>query len=171
MQLHNKTFHKFITAGQMSESVAAAGAEISEMYAGKNPICIVVMQGAFVFAADILRRFNYSVEVEFIRIRSYTGMQSNAITQEVILPDVVNRHVIIIEDIIDSGNTLHFLMQQLQAKQPASVFTLALLQKQVQRILSADKVCFEIPDKFVVGYGLDYDQSGRNLPDIWQLSE
>lgn len=171
MILHDKHFNKYINHEQIQTAIFTTGVEISDMYADKNPLCIVVMQGAFMFAADLVKHFQYPVELAFFKIKSYTGTQSGEIIHNENLPDVTDRHVIIIEDIIDTGNTLQFLMNAFQTQAPASVFTIALLQKKIKRTISANRFCFEIPDKFVVGYGLDYNELGRNLKDIWQLVE
>ncbi len=171
MILEDKHFIKYISNEQIQSAILKLGTEISDMYAAKNPLCIVVLQGAFMFAADLVKHFQYPVEIVFIKIKSYTGTQSGEIIHNENLPDVTNRNVIIIEDIIDTGNTLQYLMKNIKQQSPASVFTIALLQKQIEKPISADRVCFKIADTFVVGYGLDYNEIGRNLKDIWQLAE
>lgn len=171
MILGDKIFKKYIASEQIQPAARKLGTAIAGEYADKNPVCIVVMQGAFMFATDLLQQFQYPVETAFVRVSSYTGTASGNIAPVTSLPDVANRHVIIIEDIIDTGNTLQYLTRALQALSPLSVVTVALLQKQIDRTLSADRYCFEIPDVFVVGYGLDYNGNGRNLRDIWQLAE
>lgn len=171
MILEDKNFIKYISSEQIQSAILKLGTEVSDMYAAKNPLCIVVLQGAFMFAADLIKHFQYPVELAFIKIKSYTGTQSGEIIHNEHLPDVTNRNVIIIEDIIDTGNTLQYLLENIKLQSPASVFTVALLQKQIEKPISTDRVCFKIADAFVVGFGLDYNALGRNLKDIWQLAE
>lgn len=169
MIVQDKTFSRYLKYDSIQTSIVKLGAEIAAMFSEKNPLCIVVMQGAFMFASDVLKQLPFPVELVFIRITSYTGTQGGNITQYGDLPDISSRHVILIEDIVDSGNTLSYLSDMIHRKSAASLFTIALLQKKGDRKISADRVCFEIPDTFVIGYGLDYNGHGRNLKDIWQL--
>lgn len=171
MILHGKNFIPFIPSSKIQLRVDEIAGQITNEYSGKNPLCLVVMHGAFMFAADVLQHIPFPIETAFVKIKSYTGMQAGEITQFSGLPDVANRHVIILEDIIDTGNTLAFLIAEIKKVNPASVFTIALLQKQIERKISADVTGFNIPDVFVVGYGLDFYETGRNLPDIWQATE
>lgn len=171
MILHGKNFAPFISSSKIQLRVAEIAKQIADEYNEKNPLCLVVLHGAFMFAADVLQHIPFPIETAFVKIKSYTGMQAGEITHYSGIPDVAKRHVIILEDIIDTGNTLAFLIHEIKKENPASVFSIALVQKQIERKIAADVTGFVIPDVFVVGYGLDFNETGRNLPDIWQATE
>ncbi|MFI5172617.1 MAG: hypoxanthine phosphoribosyltransferase [Chitinophagales bacterium] len=172
MQIHDKQFSLFIPADEIHARIAELGASLTLRYSTRNPVFIVVLNGAFVFAADLLRNFNGECELYFTRIRSYAGTTSGDIKDFTGFDEsLANRHVIFIEDIIDTGKTIYYLLAEIKKYRPASITTVALLQKTIMRSFetSADHIGFEIPDEFVVGYGLDYDGLGRNLKDIWKV--
>jgi len=172
---HDLTFEPFIGAAEIAERVATIGEEIRAQFEGKRPLFLSVLNGAFVFAADLIRAANIECEVAFVRLASYEGTASSGEVKTVLGLDVEvkNRHIIVVEDIVDSGRTLHHFMAKLLDLRPASVSLAALLFKPeaLQLPVKIDYLGFEIPNKFVVGYGLDYDGLCRNLPDIYQLSE
>lgn len=171
---HGLSFEQFIDNQAIASSVNTIGVQIRERFEGKRPLFLCVLNGAFVFAADLVRACGIECEVAFVRLVSYEGTQSTGQVSTVLGLDfeVKNRHVIIVEDIVDSGRTLHFFMSELSSLEPASVsLAVLLLKPEALRFpLEIDYLGFEIPDKFVVGYGLDYNGLCRNLEDIYQLS-
>ncbi len=146
------------------------GMEINNDYKNKNPILIGVLKGAFVFLADLLRELNIPVEIDFLGISSYTGTKSSGIvriTQDLSL-NIEDRDVILIEDIVDSGRTLDYIVNNLKTRKPRSIAVCTLLNKKDARIIDVPLtyIGFNIPKVFVVGYGLDYDNKFRNLKYI-----
>jgi len=177
-QIHikDKTFCQFITQEEIQTRIDDIVTELSEKYSQKHPVFVVVLRGAFMFASDILKKFNYPCEIEFVKLSSYAGMQSTGkihislpLREELIR----NREVIIIEDIVDSGLTMDFFRNYLIAQEPKSVTLVSLLFKpqNLKKEVKVDIAGFVIPDLFVVGYGLDYDGEGRNLSAIYQVVE
>lgn len=170
---HDLLFSEMITETEVQNRVKALGAELTKHYADKNPLFISVLNGAFIFTADLMRACNFACEVEFVRISSYDGLQSTGNIKLVmeVKADIRNRHIIVTEDIIDSGRTLHYFMQELKKYEPASLAIASLLLKPeaLEYPLEIDFLGFEIPNKFVIGYGLDYNEQGRNLGGIYQL--
>ncbi|MBL7791444.1 MAG: hypoxanthine phosphoribosyltransferase [Saprospiraceae bacterium] len=175
IQLHDLHFKPMIGESDLAQRVQALGAAISADYAGKRPLLLGVLNGAFIFAADLARACSIDCEVSFIKLSSYKGTQSSGEINERIgleIP-VAQRHVILIEDIIDSGNTMAHFLPTLRQLHPASIAIATLLFKPEALIhpIHIDYLGFEIPNRFVVGYGLDYNGLGRNLPAIYQLDE
>lgn len=164
----------FFTEEELAEKVKELGAKITADYAGKDPLIVGVLKGSFVFMADLMRRIDINCEVEFMAVSSYgsgtTTTGAVKITKD-LNHDIEGRHVIIIEDILDSGVTLNYLKQYLAGRKPASISICALLDKPARRIadVKADYVGFNCPDAFIVGYGLDYAEKYRNLPYIGVL--
>lgn len=169
--IHNKEFRPYLSAVQLDEVVTRLAARLSADYAGQRPLFVVVLTGGFMFASDLLKRFVGECEIVFIRVASYEGTDSTGLVQEImgLREEVQDRHLIIIEDIVDTGTTMHHLMPRLLEKSPASVEIAALFFKpaSLRHDLSVRYVAQEIPNDFVVGYGLDYDGLGRNLPDVY----
>ena len=147
--------------------------QITEDYKDKSPIFIGILNGCYVFMADLLREIDLDVEVDFVKIRSYEADSSTGTIKfrKDISADINNRHIIIVEDIIDSGFTINFLVNRLRGSGPKSVAVASILfKKEVAKIdFEVDYVGFEIPPEFVVGYGLDYDEKYRNLKDVMVL--
>lgn len=162
-------------AEQIRERVAELAAEINRDYEGKKPLCISILNGSFMFAAELFKHITIPVEISFIKLASYKGTKStgNVITAIGLDENISGRHIIIIEDIIDTGKTLYQFMPQLEAQSPASLTICALLQKPtaLQHPVEIGYLGFSIPDKFVLGYGLDYDGLGRNIDGIYRLVE
>lgn len=158
----------------ISARVKELGAELSALYRGLNPILIVVLKGSYIFGADISRNLKVSHEVEFIRCQSYSGTASTGTVKMVTglskNLDLTGRHVIIVEDIVDTGLTLQKISQEFKGKGVASIKTCTFVQKVTKRRLDdvpdIDYVAFELPDLFIVGYGLDIDQKFRHLPYV-----
>jgi len=173
IRLHDLEFKPYISTDQLRQCIQQMGAALTTDYKGRNPLFLGVLNGAFVFAADLLRACDMDCEISFIRLSSYAGTQSSGSVATVIglQMDVTGRDVVIVEDIVDSGRTLHEFLPELWKLEPASVRIAALLLKPdaLEFDVNVDYIGFEIPSRFVVGYGLDYNGLGRNLPDIWQL--
>ncbi len=174
--IHDKTFGVFISREDILKRVSAIAARINEDYNGLNPLFLCILNGSFIFAADLFRGVTVDAEISFIKLASYKGTSStgNVVTAIGMEEDLHGRHVIIVEDIIDTGKTLHSFLPEIQHRHPASVKIATFLTKPSALKyddIKADYICFEIENKFVVGYGLDYDKLGRNLPDLYILSE
>ena len=169
--IHNKAFRPYLSAAQLDEAVARLAARLSTDYAGRQPLFVVVLTGSFMFASDLLKRYTGECEIVFIRVASYEGTESSGVVQEILglREDVQGRDLIVIEDIVDTGTTMHHLLPTLQAKGPASVeiATLFFKPESLKHQLDLRYVALEIPNDFVVGYGLDFDGLGRNLPDVY----
>ena len=163
-----------ITADEIEEKVAEVGKKISEDYDGKNPIFVGVLKGCFIFMADLMRHVSIPCTMDFMSVSSYSGTSSTGAVKinKDLNQDIEGRHLILVEDILDSGVTLNYLKTYLQVRKPASVSIVTLMDKPVHRKapVYADYACFDVPDAFVVGYGLDYNERYRNLPYIGILS-
>jgi hypoxanthine phosphoribosyltransferase len=174
--IKDKTFVKYITATEIDKAVATLAQRLNSDYKDKTPIIMVVLNGAILFASDLLKKLTIQCEVSCIKVSSYAGglTSTNKVKSLIGLnTDINNRDVIIIEDIVDTGLTISSLIDQLNVSNPSSIRIAALTFKKEAYKLDTpiDYVAMEIPNKFVVGYGLDYDELGRNLPDIYQLSD
>ena len=173
--IHDKTFEISIPEADILKRVKAVAERINEDYAGKNPLFLAVLNGAFVFAADLMREISIPSEISFVKLASYQGTTSTGTIKEVIgiNEDLSGRHVIIVEDIVDTGLTMKRMTESLGTRHPASINICALLVKPEKLQVPLDiKYCaLQIPNDFIVGYGLDYDQQGRNLRDIYSLVE
>ncbi len=173
VKAHDLPFELFISEAQIEKRVRELGKAIEADYKGKKPLLLGVLNGAFVFAADLIRASEIDCEISFIKLSSYRGLQSSGEVETLIGLDIdVNgRDIIIVEDILDSGKTLHYFLPELIKLQPASVALAIFLVKPeaLEYPIHIDYQGFEIPNKFVIGYGLDYDGLGRNLRGIYQL--
>lgn len=163
----------FFTEEAIAEKVAALGAQISKDFEGKDPIFVGVLKGCFVFMADLMRHVTIPCSVDFMAVSSYRGTTSTGAVeiQKDLKENIEGRHIIMVEDILDSGLTLSYLKNHLEGRKPAS-FTIATLMDKPSRRKApvyAQYSCFEVPDAFVVGYGLDYNERYRNLPYIGVL--
>ncbi len=169
--LHDKAFQPYLSAAELAEAVARLAARLSADYAGRRPLFVVVLTGGFMFASDLLKRFTGDCEIVFIRVASYEGTGSTGQVQEImgLREDVQGRDLILVEDIVDTGTTVHHLLPTLRANQPASIEVAAMFFKpdSLRYPLALKYMAMEIPNDFVVGYGLDYDGLGRNLPDVY----
>ena len=174
IQVHDKQFVPYLTAEKIQQRIIELSQEISTDYAHTKPLFIAILNGSFMFAADLFRRVTVDAEISFIKVASYKGMRStgNVVTSIGLEQDIYGRHLIIVEDIVDTGKTLHNFLPTLQHQQPASLKIVTLLHKPeaTEFPLTLDYVGFSIPNKFVVGYGLDYDGLGRNYNEIYQLA-
>jgi len=165
------TFKPYITNEEILKRVKELAADISRDCAGKCPLFLCILNGAFAFAADLFRATEIDAEISFIRLKSYDGTGSTGKVKEIsgLTEDITGRTVIVVEDIVDTGRTMAKLINDLKAKNPSDVKVATLLYKpeSVQCDLKLDYVGFPIPSKFIIGYGLDLDEKARNLPDIW----
>ena len=175
IKVHDKLFTPFISKEIIQQRVAAIGMQINAAYADKNPLMIGILNGSFIFAADLFRELTIDANISFIKLASYKGTSStgNIVTAIGLEEDLHGRHIIIVEDIIDTGKTMSSFLPELHHRQPASVKIATFLTKPaaLKYDVKADYCAFEIEDKFVVGYGLDYDGAGRNLPDLYILKD
>jgi len=175
IQIHDKIFVPYISKERIQQRVKELAREINAAYADKNPLMIGILNGAFIFAADLFRELSIEAEISFIKLVSYKGTSStgNIITAIGMEEDLHGRHVIIVEDIIDTGKTLSSFLPEISHRQPASVKIATFLTKPAAFMydVKADYSAFEIENKFVVGYGLDYDKLGRNLADLYILKD
>ena len=166
-------FNISIPAEDIKRRIAELAAQISSDLEGRNPLFLAVLNGSFMFAADLMRGITTPCEISFVRLSSYTGTESTGTVHELIglNEDLTGRTVVIIEDIVDSGLTMRELLSMLKTKKPADVRIASLLVKprNLKVDLDIPYCCFQIPNDFIVGYGLDYDGYGRNLPDIYTL--
>jgi hypoxanthine phosphoribosyltransferase len=172
-QVHDKQFKPYISEEEIGTCVKRLAAEIDRDYRNKQPLFIAILSGSFMFASDLFKHISIPAEICFIKLASYKGTRStgNVITSIGLDVELHERDVVIIEDIIDTGRTLHSFLPQLEHQQPKSLKICALLHKPESMVykVNIDYLGFTIPEKFVVGYGLDYDGLGRNLPSIYQL--
>ena len=173
IKVHDKEFLPYITSGEIEEQVARVAAEINRDYQGKKPLFVAILNGAFIFAADLFKHITIEAEICFIKLASYKGVKSTGkvITAIGLDVDLYEREVIIVEDIVDTGKTLAQFLPQLEHHHPASLKIASLLHKPEAMIhpIKIDYLGFTIPNKFVIGYGLDYDGLGRNIKEIYQL--
>ncbi len=164
------------TSEQIAAAVKRLAAEIKRDYRGKQPVLIGILKGSFVFLADLIRLLDFPLEVEFIRVSSYGGGRESSGKIKVvsdIQSEVVGRDVLLIEDIIDTGLTVAFLLDYLRQKEPSSLKLCALTDKpsRTQVKINIDYLGFTVPDKFIVGYGIDWNERFRYLPDICALED
>lgn len=176
LHVNGKTFVPYLSAAQIETEIARIALAIKNEYAGKRPLFIAILNGSFMFASDLFKHLQgMEAEINFIKLASYKGTKStgNVITSIGLDENLQGRHVIIVEDIVDTGKTLTEFLPQLQLQQPASLKIAALLHKpEAQKYpLHIDYVGFSIPNKFVLGYGLDYDGLGRNIREIYQIDD
>lgn len=175
IQVLDKKFKPYITAQQIQEQVNKLARQLNEDYAGKKPLFIAILNGSFMFASDLFKELTIEAEICFIKLASYKGTKStgNVITSIGLDMPLTGRHVVIIEDIVDTGKTLHEFLPQLENQQPATLKIAALLHKPEALLhpLTIDYIGFNVPNKFLLGFGLDYDGLGRNLKEIYQLDE
>lgn len=159
-----------IPQNRLQERVSELGREISDNYRDKDPVLVAILKGSFIFAADLLRAMTIPVSIDFMAISSYAGHQGSGVVRitKDLDQSIAGRHALLVEDIIDTGLTANYLVQALKRRNPASIELCALLDKSARRIIDLPIAYrgFEIPDAFVVGYGMDYQQRYRNLPHI-----
>jgi hypoxanthine phosphoribosyltransferase len=175
IQVHDKFFVPYLTADEIIEKVKELAERINVEYKGKKPLFISILNGSFMFSSDLFKFITIDAEICFIKLASYKGTRSSGqvITAIGLDTDITGRDIIIVEDIIDTGKTLNQFLPQVFNQQPSSLKIAVLLHKPQATVfpVKIDYTCFTIPDKFVVGYGLDYNGLGRNLAQLYQLKE
>ena len=174
-QLHDKIFTPFISEGEIQVSITKLTQELQKDYEGKDLLFIAILNGAFMFASDLMKKFEKDVAISFVKVSSYHGTQTTGRVDELIglNTSLHGKHVVILEDIVDTGITIDKLITLLNSNYPESVEVCTLLYKpEAYKGKQKPKyIGFEIPNKFVVGYGLDYNELGRNLKELYQLKE
>ena len=175
IQVHNKKFTPYITAQEIDVQIKKLATELNKDYADKRPLFIAILNGSFMFASDLFKEVTIEAEICFIKLASYKGTKStgNVITSIGLDEPLNGRHVVIVEDIVDTGKTLNEFLPQLFNQQPASLKIAALLHKPeaLAYPVKIDYLGFNVPNKFLLGYGLDFDGLGRNLKEIYRLIE
>ena len=173
IQVKDKSFSLFIPEEKILKEVRRIAAQISKDYEGKEPVFLAVLNGSFIFAADLLKEVSLPCEISFVKLASYQGVSTTGQIREVIglNVDLTGRPVIIVEDIVDTGLTMAHMLDVLKQQNPASIDICTLLLKpgKLQVNLDIKYCCLEIPNDFIIGYGLDYDGYGRNTRDIYTL--
>lgn len=175
IKLHDRVFVKSIPNEEISSKIKAVAEQINRDYAGKRPVLLGVLNGCFMFAAELLKNLNIECEISFVKLSSYQGTNSTGVVREVLglTESITGRDVIIIEDIVDTGYTMQNMLETLGTREPASIEIASLFVKPARLKVPVDVKysAFTIPDRFIVGFGLDYDGLGRNLPDIYDVEE
>jgi hypoxanthine phosphoribosyltransferase len=169
----DKNFREYLTENTIQQRITELADVMNSELAGKEVVFLGILNGAFLFAADLFRRINFPARISFIKLASYQGTTSQGLIKELIgwNEDIKNKTIVVIEDIVDTGNTLERIVDELQIRKAVEIKIAALLYKPdaYTKNIPLDYIGFEIPDSFVVGYGLDYDGFGRNLPAVYTL--
>ncbi len=175
VQILDKKFKTSIPAPEIKERVKAVAERINNDLKGKNPLFLAVLNGSFIFAADLMREITIPCEISFVKLASYQGTTSTGKITEVIgiNEELSGRCIVIVEDIVDTGLTMKRMLETLGTRSPAEIHICTLLVKpdKLQVDLNIEYAAMKIPNDFIVGYGLDYNQQGRNLPDIYTVVE
>ncbi len=175
IKVKDKTFKTFIPEDEIQRRVKAVADKINKDLEGRNPLFLAVLNGSFMFAADLMRYITIPCEISFVKLASYQGTTSTGKVKEIIgiNEDLQDRTVVIVEDIVDTGKTMKRMLETLGTRNPESLHICTLLVKpnKLEENLNIEYVAMEIPNDFIVGYGLDYDQQGRNLRDIYTVVE
>ena len=175
VKIKDKTFKTSIPEAEILQHIKAVAARINKDMEGKNPLFLAVLNGSFMFAADLMKEITIPCEISFVKLACYQGVLSTGKVREVIglNEDINGRTVVIVEDIIDTGRTMHQMLDSLQTRNPESIHLCTLFVKpdKIEEPLDIEYAAFTIPNDFIVGYGLDYDQQGRNLREIYTLVE
>jgi hypoxanthine phosphoribosyltransferase len=175
IRVHDKLFDPYLSQEEIQTRVSFIAEQLNTDYAGRKPLFIAILNGSFIFASDLFKKLHIESEICFIKLASYKGSKStgHVVTAIGLDAEVFGRDIVIIEDIVDTGKTLNEFLPQLRHQQPASLRIVALLHKAeaTRYPIPIDYLGFTIPDKFVVGYGLDYNGLGRNIPEIYKVVE
>ncbi len=170
-----REFKVTLSNEQIAEQVDRVAQEMNKELEGKNPLFIVVLNGAFMFCADLMKRITIPCQISFVKLASYEGVSSTGVVKEVIglNEDISGRTIVIVEDIVDTGLTMERLLETLGTRKPKEIYISSLLVKpeKLKVKLDIQFIAFEIPNDFILGYGLDYDGYARNLPHIYTLVE
>lgn len=175
IKIHDKEFKLSITKEEIEKSVAKVAQDINRDYKGKRPLLLGILNGCFMFAADLMKHLEIECEISFVKLSSYQGTTTTGTIREVIglAESIAGRDIIVIEDIVDTGLTMQRMVESLGTREPASVAIASLFVKPARLMVPVDVKysAFTIPDRFIVGYGLDYNGLGRNLPEIYDAVE
>ena len=175
VKIKDKTFKTSIPEAEILEKVKVVADRLNQDYEGKTPVFLAVLNGSFIFAADLMRMITVPSEISFVKYASYEGASSTGSMKTLmgLNGDIKGRHIVIVEDIVDSGFTMQHMIEELKKQEPASIEICSLLVKpgNLKVDLKINYAVMEIPNDFIVGYGLDYDQEGRNLRDIYTIVE
>lgn len=175
IKIHDREFVKTIPAEEIAQRVKGVAERINKDYSGKRPLLIGVLNGCFMFVSDLMKNLEIECEVSFVKFSSYQGAETTGNVKQLLglSESIEGRDVIIVEDIVDTGLTMHKMLETLQEKKPASLAVASLFLKPARLRVPVEVKysAFEIPDRFIVGYGLDYDGLGRNLPDVYDVKE
>jgi len=173
VQVRELVFEKFISKEEIDDSVQKVADGINRDFEGKNPLLLAILNGAFIFASDLMRKITIPCEISFVKFASYAGTMSTSSIKELIGvdEDLKDRYVIIVEDIVDTGITMDKLLRDVKEKNPADVKVACFCFKPeaFKKDFAIDYIGLQIPNDFIVGYGLDYNGYGRNLPDIYKI--
>jgi hypoxanthine phosphoribosyltransferase len=175
IKIHDKRFRLFLRSGKIQSGIVKIGKQLNKDLSGKEVVFLVILNGSFLFAAELIRQFKHPCRVSFLKLASYEGADNSGAVKKLIGHNdkLEDKTVIIIEDIVDSGNTLDSVIREVNSLKPAEVriATLLLKPEAYEYLYKLDYVGFRIPNQFVVGFGLDYDGLGRNMNDIYILTE
>jgi hypoxanthine phosphoribosyltransferase len=175
IKLHDKTFRVLIPAEEIDKAVTRVAEQLNERYEGRTPIFLGVLSGSFLFLADLVRKVNFENQLAFVKISSYNGTESTGNVKQLIGVDfdIEGRDIIIVEDIVETGHSMNYLLDYLGKKTPASISICTLFFKPEKFLYeyNIDYTALSIGNEFIVGYGLDYNQLGRNLKDIYVIDE
>lgn len=175
IKINDLEFAPYLTHFDILERIKELAIKINQDYEDKDPVFVAVLNGSFMFASDLMKMVDLKSELTFIKVNSYEGTESTNDVKQVIgiNQDISARHVVIIEDIVDTGNTINYILEELQKHKPSSIEITTLFSKPTMCKYNhhLKYVGFEIPNKFIVGYGLDYDGYGRNYQDVYQLAD
>jgi len=173
--VRDKKFSLFLSENEILKGIKKVAECIKKDYEKDDPLFICILNGAFMFTTDLIKMLEFPCELCFIRLKSYEGTKTEGNVKEIfgLIEEIKDRHVVILEDIIDTGHTMHNLMENLNMKNPASlkIATLLFKPEALQLAIKPDYVAMEIPNKFIVGYGLDYEGHGRNLRNIYKICD
>ena len=175
VKLQDRTFKVMISAEQIDKAVAEVASKLNERYAGKQPIIVGVLSGSVLFMSDLVRKINFDNRLAFVKLSSYEGTQSTGVVKQELGVDfdIEGQDIIIVEDIVETGHSMNHLLAYLREKKPASIAICTLFFKPEKFLYDypIDYKVFSIGNEFIVGYGLDYNQLGRNLKDIYVIDE
>lgn len=173
VKIKDKEFELFLTQETIAKAIDDIAEKMTKDLDGKDPLFICVLNGSFMFASELMKRISIPSEVSFVKMSSYRGINSSGKIKEIygLEEDIKGRTVVVVEDIVDTGYTMSLMLEQLEADQPSDIKVATLLLKPdaLKTKVQLDYVALEIPSDFIVGYGLDYDGYGRNLPDIYKI--
>lgn len=174
IKVHDKEFELYIPQDQIERAISRLADEINRDMAGKSPLFLIVLNGAFMFAAELFKHVSIECEISFVKLSSYSGTASTSVIRELIGLDhsVAGRNIVLVEDIIDTGLTMQFTKEKLRKLEAKDVKIATLLFKPnaFRHDFHVDYIGMEIPNDFIVGYGLDYNEHARNLPDIYKIA-